>query len=94
MVGRGGVEPPFLDFQSSTPTAYVIFPCVKIFNRNLVAAICIKNEVIVCKCRHEVPTWITTDDSGCLAGTILLGATSSYLATILVDQVGLEPTKR
>ena len=26
MVGRGGVEPPFSDFQSGTPTAYVTYP--------------------------------------------------------------------
>ena len=26
MVGGGGVEPPFSDFQSGTPTAYVIRP--------------------------------------------------------------------
>ena len=26
MVGRGGVEPPFSDFQSGTPTAYVTCP--------------------------------------------------------------------
>ena len=26
MVGGGGVEPPFSDFQSGTPTAYVIHP--------------------------------------------------------------------
>ena len=26
LVGRGGVEPPFSDFQSGTPTAYVIYP--------------------------------------------------------------------
>ena len=28
MVGRGGVEPPFSDFQSGTPTVYVICPYV------------------------------------------------------------------
>ena len=29
LVGRGGVEPPFSDFQSGTPTAYVTCPYYK-----------------------------------------------------------------
>ena len=30
LVGRGGVEPPFSDFQSGTPTVYVTCPYISI----------------------------------------------------------------
>ena len=36
LVGRGGVEPPFSDFQSGTPTAYVTCPYYKTHKEKIV----------------------------------------------------------